>query len=367
MLTIFQISYSKKERETIHIINETYTMQKSIRNKKVAQLIISSIESVLIISYLGYQVIGGKIWIDTFIVSQTAYMQMKSAILGLLSISNSVYENELYASNYMEFMEAEETISSGKLSLNSSRICTIEFLNVSFRYPNGKNFALENVSFKINKGEKVLITGMNGAGKTTIIKLLLRLYEPTCGTILLNGIDLKEYQLADLRNSFSVLFQDYAVYAFSIYENLVLSRKTDEDQIKSVVKKVGLQGLIEQLPEGINTPISCQLENGGVELSGGEKQRLAVGRTLLKNSSFLILDEPTSNLDSVTANKLVCELLNYAEVSIISISHQLSYASKFSKIIVLDYGSIAECGTHDELKFHNGIYARLLERYEGRQ
>ena len=357
--------FKKKERETVHIINETYATQKLIRNKRILQLLVTLIESIFVVVYLGYQVFYGKIWIDTFAVSQTAYMQMKSSILGLLSITNSIYENELFAHNYIEFMEAEETTSSGNLSLISDQINTIEFRDVSFRYPNGKGYALKNISFNISKGEKVLITGKNGSGKTTIIKLLLRLYEPTDGSILLNGIDLKEYQLSDLRNSFSVLFQDYAIYAFSIYDNLVLSRKVNDDQIDAVVEKIGLKRLIEQLPEGIDTPISCQLENGGIELSGGEQQRLAVGRTLLKNSSFVILDEPTSNLDPVTANELVFELLKCAEISVISISHQLSYAKHFSKIIVLDSGCIAEYGTHNELRLRNGIYAQLLEKFEG--
>lgn len=363
---IWDFIFSKKGIESQRIIDETYTSQCSIRRKKVLQFFVSLVESVLVVTYLGYEVIRGSIWLDTFVVSQASYTQLKNAILSLLSISNSIYENDLYISDYITFMKKKETDTLSQLPLSSDRINNIEFRNVSFSYPNSSTSALQNVSFQIKRGEKVLITGKNGSGKTTLIKLLLRLYEPTTGTILINGIDIKKYNLSSLRQCIAVMFQDYVIYAFSLQENLTLSRGVGDDDIYKVLEIVGLLEMVQGLENGLQTPFSCQLDDGGIELSGGETQRLAIGRTLLKNSSVVVLDEPTSNLDSSTATSLMRFLLNSGLSTLLLISHQLFLAPYTSRILYFDNGKLIEDGTHEHLiKKQGSMYAKLFKDSQG--
>ena len=197
--------------------------------------------------------------------------------------------------------------------------------------------------------------------------MLLRLYDPSAGTILINGIDIKKYAIDELRNSISILFQDYAVYAFSVYENICLGRNINDNKIDNILEAVGLKQLIEQLSLGINTPISCQLHDNGIEFSGGEKQRLATARTILKECNVVIFDEPTSNLDAITKKKIFKTLLSDKEKTIIIISHELSIVQEVSKIVCLNNGMIEGIGTHEQLMENTkGVYAALYKKfYEG--
>lgn len=359
---IWDFIFGKKDFESDQIINEIYCSQKTIRNKRFLQILISFLESVIVVAYFGYQVFRNVIWLDTFVVSQNSYAKLKNAIMNLLSISNLIYENDLYTIDYIAFMKEEETIVLSDPPLSLDRVDEIEFCDVSFRYPSGSTMALNNVSFRVHKGEKVLLTGKNGSGKTTAIKLLLRLYEPTNGIIRINGIDIRMYDLSSLRKSFSVMFQDYVIYAFSLYDNLCLSRNVAPEHLQKTLESLGLSKVISQLKNGLNTPFSCQLDDDGVELSSGERQRMAIGRALLKQSPILILDEPTSNLDSITAESFVSSLFSNNSSTLIYISHRLSVSCRFSKIICFDKGSIVEEGTHACLCGRKGgTYAQLYQ------
>lgn len=357
--------FYKKQNISQKIINETNITQKKISNKLFQQDIISSIENIVITIYLGYMLITGKIWIDTFIAAQNSYKQLKSSVFSLFSLYNNLYENDLYTSDYLDFMNFEEEKSCGNLELKSENIEEIEFKKISFSYPNSTTYALNNVSFKIKKGEKLLITGENGSGKTSLIKLLLRLYEPNLGEILINGINITNYDIKELRCSIAALFQDYTLYAFTIYENLCLGRLIKEDDIRNALETVGLLENIEKLKAGINTPVSCQLDDEGIELSGGEKQRMAIARTALRNCSFIIYDEPTSNLDLVKKQNLIKSILSDSNKTVIMISHELFFINDVTKIMCLENGKIEEYGTHQQLiKNSSGLYSKLYANFK---
>ena len=222
---------------------------------------------------------------------------------------------------------------------------------------------LKDISFIINKGDKIAILGKNGAGKATIIKLLLRLYDPDEGEILINDINIKKYNTHYLCSSIKTLFQDFAVYAFSIYENITLGSKINEQIIEKALKEVELYDKITHLEDGVNTPITSQLYKNGIELSGGETQKVAISRVFATNTSFFVLDEPTSSLDPYAEYSLYNNLLQRSknESTFIVISHRLTLTHKMSKIIVIDKGSIIECGTHKELMELGGVYSDMYK------
>ena len=220
---------------------------------------------------------------------------------------------------------------------------------------------MQNINLKINKGEKIGIIGKSGAGKTTIIKLIIRLYNPDSGEILLNRINLKEYNTIDLLKAINILFQDFAVYAFSIRDNITLGRDVSDEDIFSSLDKLSLREKIETV--GLDTAITSQLNEKSVELSGGETQRIAIARVYNNDSSFLILDEPTSNLDMLSEYNLFKDVLasdSRFETSVI-ISHRLTLTYKMDKIFVLNNGIIQEEGSHTELLQKDGIYADMYK------
>ena len=238
----------------------------------------------------------------------------------------------------------------------------IEFKNVTFKYPNSDNVVLSNVSFKINRGEKIAIVGVNGAGKTTIIKLLLRFYEPNEGQILLNGIDIKEYSLSEYRKLFSVCFQNLTTYSMTLRENVALSdidRASEENEIWNSIFSSGLE--FEKSSEiTLDTPLTRAFEDSGFEPSGGQRQKIVIARAFFKNAPFVILDEPSSALDPIAEDHIFGSFSKLCgEKSGILISHRLSNIIMVDKIIYLESGSLLECGTHKDLMALKGRYAEM--------
>lgn len=258
----------------------------------------------------------------------------------------------------MNIDHEKEQVGDRKIYL--SDIEKIEFKNVSFSYPNSRTQALHNVSFTISKGERIAVIGNNGAGKTTIIKLLLKLYDPQSGEIEINGTNIKNYDVISLRKTFSVLFQDYTIYPFSIRDNITLGQELSVEKIEYSLQCVDLLKKIQSLINGIDTPITSQMNNSGVEFSGGESQRLALARIYASSSNFVVLDEPTSNLDPLIEYNLYKSLLStLGEKTIIIISHRLTFTYKMDRILCFNDGRLIEDGSHDELLKHNGYYAQI--------
>ena len=264
-----------------------------------------------------------------------------------------------YAEPMVELLDIENAKKSGDEVL--SDIEQIEFQNVTFTYPKAEKPVLENVSFQIQKGEKISIVGLNGAGKTTIVKLICRLYEPDSGEIYINGKPIGNYNYESYIKQISTLFQDFRLFAISLKENIMSAADNVYDAAQ-VAEMVGLSQKIAKLPDGIDSILSKDYEEGRIALSGGEEQKLALGRMLNKNSSLFILDEPTAAMDPYaeaefyeTFHKMI------RGKTTIYISHRMS-ASVFSdKILVLENGKVADFDTHDNLLKKQGRYQELFQ------
>jgi ABC-type multidrug transport system fused ATPase/permease subunit len=236
----------------------------------------------------------------------------------------------------------------------------ITFEEVSFDYQSGKQGALQEINFEIKKGEKIALVGRSGSGKTTIVSLLLRLYDPTSGTVLIDGVDLKSLTLEDWHDLLAYVQQDGDLLDISIKENILFGtkKKVTEDEIGAVLEKAGIKEFIHNLPHGIDTIVGER----GVKLSGGQKQRVCIARALIKDAPILLLDEATSSLDSETesiVNKAIWEMLG--DKTGVVIAHRLSTILDADKIIVMDHGEIVGIGDHKELLKTTPYYKKLVD------
>ena len=240
----------------------------------------------------------------------------------------------------------------------------IEFKNVSFRYPNAENDVLSHCSFMINPGEVVGLVGLNGSGKSTIVKLLCRFYDPTDGQILIDGIDNKEFDIVKLRALFGVLFQDFVTYSFSLRENVALSdlsRISESEAIKKACDDSNASDFVNGWENGIDEVLTRRFDKQGKELSGGQWQRVSLARAFFRNAPVILLDEPSAALDPIAEHQIFEDFANISQnKSAVLISHRLSSITLSDKILVLEDGHIIEQGSHKDLLEQNGRYAHLF-------
>ena len=262
-------------------------------------------------------------------------------------------------SHFLRFMRLEEEHDPPKSKEIKGDNCIL-FENVSFTYPGSEHCILKNVSFEIKGGEHIALVGVNGAGKSTIIKLLCRLYRPQSGRIVVNGIDLQEFSQEQLQKLFSVVFQDYNRFYLTLRENVAagaLERKEDDESVRKALRMAGIEN--EKLLMELDLPLG-KLEEQGIELSGGQWQRIAIARAYFTDSEFVILDEPTSALDPIAENAMYENIASIlTQKSCIFISHRLASAKMADRILVLSKGQIQEEGSHAELMERGGIYADM--------
>ena len=324
------------------------TLRSSI-GSSLAQLL----TSIIIYGYLTYSVITKGISIGDFLMYSTAIFTFVNRSTWFLESIIYMLNNNRYVDDYFNFMNFKKEKKEIKYNdINEIKTFNIEFKNVSFKYPNQENFALENVNIKIKNNEKLAIVGFNGAGKSTFIKLLTRLYEPTSGEILINGVNINNYNKEKYYQLFSVVFQDINLYAFSIKENVAMTYKEniDEHKVYNCLVKAGLKEKIDSLEKGIDTSLLKNLDEEGIDLSGGEAQKLMFARAIYKNAPFAIFDEPTSALDALAEYNLYNQFNNILkDKTAIYISHRLSSTRFCDKIVMFKEGKIVEEGTHDEL------------------
>ena len=350
--------------------NEKFKMFK-ITNKKYwnVKLIFSIINSLIIstalLFYLVYMTMNGYFTIGEFTMLFGAVFTLAGYMANIINVfSNLNFESKYYISNLRKILDYKPKIeNSGKIPIDSKKEHTIEFKNVSFSYPNSNNKAINNVSFKINVNEKVAIVGRNGSGKSTIIKLLLRLYDVDSGEILLDNINIKEYNVYDLRACFSAVFQDYKIYAFTIAENIMLDDNIDYSLVDESLKYVDLYNNIQSFKFHSKTYITKEFDENGVNFSGGELQKIAIARIYVNNCSTMILDEANSSLDPIADYEMTTKLIDQMnDKTVIFVSHRLNSIIDVDNILVLKDGRLVESGKHEELLMNKSLYYEMFSR-----
>lgn len=300
-----------------------------------------------------------------------AYGTIKGNMNHFVHSIKELHNNSIYIEKFIHFMELKNRVVSEKgLKNNADTPITIEFVDVSFSY-DGEHKILDGLNLKIKANEKVAIVGSNGAGKTTLVKLLLRLYDPDKGKIMVNGTDIRDYDVEFYRkNICSILVQNFQLFALTLYENVkmdMVDQNKDGAELDQALTMVGLSDVVESLPDGGESDYSREFNGDGVVFSGGQKQKLALARVLLSNKRMVILDEPSSALDPKAEsefNELVFNML--PQRTLVIISHRLSTTKMADRIILIQNGRVAEDGSHSELMKNNGIYAKMFEIQSGR-
>lgn len=313
-------------------------------------------------AFAGYQFIyTNTLTISGFSVVLSSINAVRQSTMNIARSYERLTQTALYFQHLRDFFDYKPEITDG--GKNAEEFESIEFRNVSFGYPGTGKTILKNISLRIEKGETIAVVGVNGAGKSTLVKLLLRFYDADEGEILYNGINVKEYNVASLRNAYATVFQDYKNFAVSVNENIMCHECTDEEKkiAEKALRQSGVWDKISSLPMGADTVFTREFDVDGVGLSGGENQKVSVARLFARDFQIAILDEPSSALDPVAEYKMYENLIKVTEnKTVIYISHRLSSAVLSDRIIVLGGGEIIESGPHSELMANNGEYSRMF-------
>lgn len=342
----------KYEEYNRDLLKEFKKMFKTIWKYSGLNKINLQIQMAVIYAYMTYKVFIKSIGIGSFTMYVSSAINFSTTISDFSATVISLRDMCKLLEPYIEFEQIKSKNIDGYKKTEDVNKFNIEFKNVFFKYPRSKEYTLKNVSIVIRDGEKLSVVGLNGAGKTTFIKLLTRLYEPTEGEILLNGVNIREYDYTEYMKLLSVVFQDFKLMAFSIKENIALNdHETSKDEdIKKTLEKVGLEKDIRNLPKGIYTHIYKTFEEDGIEFSGGQSQKLAISRALYKNAPIVVLDEPTATLDPIAEFEIYSRFRDLIEEkTTIYISHRLSSCKFCDRIAVFHNGEIIQYGTHEEL------------------